>query len=66
MFHYLLGAQLITLRKIPCNLRPYPSTRLGGVVRTRLFDFDDLHIIYGLTVNKFLSGAQLDTIRKIP
>ena len=35
-------AQLDTLRKIPCKLQLNPSSRLGGVVRTRFFDFDDL------------------------
>ena len=35
-------AQLDTLRKIPCKFQLNPSSRLGGVVRTRFFDFDDL------------------------
>ena len=39
---FLSGAQLDTLRKIPCKFQLIPSSRLGGVVRTRFFDFDDL------------------------
>ena len=39
---FLSGAQLDTLRKIPCKFQLNPSSRLGGVVRTRFFDFDDL------------------------
>ena len=35
-------AQLDTLRKIPCKFQLNPSSHLGGVVRTRYFDFYDL------------------------
>ena len=39
---FLSGAQLDTLRKIPCKFQLNPSSRLGGVVVTRFFDFDYL------------------------
>ena len=42
ILNFFLDAQLDTLRKILCKFRNNPSSRLGGVVRTRLFDFDDL------------------------
>ena len=38
----LSDAQLDTLRKIPCKFQLNPFSRLGGVVRTRFFDFEDL------------------------
>ena len=39
---FLSDAQLDTLRKISCKFQLNPSSPLGGVVRTRFFDFDDL------------------------
>ena len=39
---FLSDAQLDTQRKIPCKFQLNPSSRLGGVVVTRFFDFDDL------------------------
>ena len=36
---FLSGAQLDTLRKIPCKFQLNPSSRLGGVVISRYFDF---------------------------
>ena len=41
-YKFLSDAQLVTLRKIPCKFQLNPSSRLGGVVRTRYFDIDDL------------------------
>ena len=50
---FLSDAQLDTLRKISCKFQLNPSSRLGVVIRTRFFDFDDLRTYLRTDGKKF-------------